>query len=165
MRGVQPGQRCVDAFAELLGRFGALRHAGAEVDLRGPFFGVLGEGDTEGRIPGCDIWDFQSNGGSRSPITPTDALVGILTCRAGDEGPVVLGAESNRDAFVRRIEDGTPCAEAVAELSGRFERLTAHRRTVFADIRPLADRVLVQRVEEDDTAPPTLRYYYVAEFK
>jgi hypothetical protein len=165
VQGVRPGQRCVDALATLIGRFAALRHAGAEVSLRGPFFGVLGEGDTGGGVSGCDIWDFMGVPVGRSDTAAKDTLVGILTCGPGDEGPVVLGAESNRDTFIRGVEDGTPCAEAVAELSGRFHKLTAQRRTTFAKIRPLADRVLVKRVEADEPPPPTLRYYYVAAFR
>ena len=163
---MEPGQRCVDAFATLLGRFGALRQAGADVALQGPFFGVLGDADSEGTIPGCDIWDFTSNTVSRSSVVPppTHALVGILTCRAGGEGPVVLVAESNRQSFVRGVEEGTPCAEVVAELSRRFLRLTAQRRTALKSIKPLADGVIVQRIEAGDVATGHLRYYYVAAF-
>ena len=146
VRGVEPGQRCVDALAKLVGRFAALRQAGGS-ESSGPVLRRPRRRRQRRKNTGMRHWGFDSNTVSRPALLPSPkpALVGILTCQPGGEGPVVLAA----DLQPRRVRSRCRGRHALCRGGGRavapLSRLDrAAEDGSQADQADSADRVIVR---------------------
>lgn len=130
---MRPGDDCVNAYAELRGRLKALELDGARTNVAGPVFATLSPSLPGRKIPGCDIWDFQSNGVSdeKSPARP--AVVGFLVCgkepngslgvRFGRVGTAGGVPDADQKRLVQDLQSQTSCAQARARLLTGFLEL------------------------------------------
>jgi hypothetical protein len=140
VQGIDKGDDCLRAYAELRGRQETLRRRGASATVVGPRIAVLEPGAAQG----CDIWDFQSNapgGGGTSgeccpcapvcecgwcPFAPPPTPVDIALLVCGHEQNGSLGVRfvgSNRPRLVADLRSETSCAKARAKLRTRFQTL------------------------------------------